>query len=314
MGDKKSSRSRAAKKVIASGATADQGGKKKRSSQAIQGTRSTLFMVDPEELILVGRDTKDRAPHPLWDPRVLDDPDPRRVATIKRHGVIEPVVVRKVDGAVEVVDGRGRVIDCRAANIDLELEGKEQKKVPVKLNHGTDEEMFETMVITNHFTRKPSPVESAHLLNRYLSFEGKTEVDAVEIFGVTSRTIQNWIALLKLDPKVQGAVGEGKLSSSAAAKFVDLPKKEQRAKLKALVKSTPDGKRVSVTKAARGTGKASATQRAPSKKVVRKLLAYDDTLESGGLEDQFVLGVRWALGDVKDTDVEGMTILLRKLK
>lgn len=295
---------------------------KKRTGprQAIPGARSTIFMVDPfDDLTIVGRDTKvdlaSKTKPPLWDPRALEKPDPKFVKNIKSKKIKKPIIVRKVGDDIQVVDGRRRVINAREANLELQVDGLPTIKVPVQLENGSDQDVFETMIVTNAFTRLPSPVESAHLLQRYLSYEGTTEETASDTFGVTPRTIKNWLVMLKLDPKVQEAVEASKLSSSAAAKLVSLPPKEQRIKLKVLVAAAPEGKRVSVTKVARETGNASAAQRAPSKKLVKKLLALDeDVLCGGGLEKPFLLGVRWAIGDVGDKQVTGMSKLLRKAK
>jgi len=277
------------------------------------GPRKSLFLGNPDDVTLVGKDTQDGPEHPLYDPRVLEKPDPLMVANIKRVGVKKAVLVRRVDEEIQIVDGRRRIINAREANIELHDEGKEEIRVPMMLEKGKDEDLFETMVLANCFTKQPSPIENARLLERYLAFEGKSDADAAEIFGVTTRTIANWKDMLKLDPQVQQAVHQQWLSATAATKLVSLEPQQQQAALKELEATKKAGKRVTVTQAAKQANRASDTQNAPPKRVVRKLLALDpDDLWNAGLEEEFLKGVRWVLGDLPSEKVKGMKKLLRK--
>jgi ParB family chromosome partitioning protein len=282
--------------------------------QAIPGPRKQIFMGDPEDVTIIGRDTKDGPEHPLYDPRAHDDPDEFMVANIRRAGVKKPILVCKVDDQIVVVDGRRRVINARRANVELDIDGEEQIRVPMFLEKGKEDDLFETMVLANCFTKQPSPIDNAKLLERFLQFSDKTEQDAAQIFGVTTRTIANWKELLKLDPAVQKAVDNHELSATAAAKLTKLEPDEQKEALKELKESKPNGKRATVASVAKTAGNATASHKAPPKRVIRKLLALDeDELYNAGLDDQFLKAMRWMLGDIPSEKVKGMKKLLRKV-
>ncbi len=75
--------------------------------------KSNVLFFDPDKLRLV-TDTS----HPLYDERVHRPWSEPMVLNIMALGVIEPIIITKdpESGVVMVVDGRGRVINCREAN------------------------------------------------------------------------------------------------------------------------------------------------------------------------------------------------------
>lgn len=280
------------------------------SKQAINAPRSNLFLVDPAVLTIVGLDTKDGPEHALYDPRIKFPLDERLVKNIAVHGVIQAVNVRKDGEAIQVVEGRQRVRCAREANKLLAKEGKEPIRVPVKIERGQDHIMFGIMVSANEHRRDDTPLAKAQKLQRYLAM-GRTEEEAMVMFGVTLQTIKSWLVLLDLDPKVQKAVEEDKLSAHAASGLAKLPRAEQREKLTTLLTSTASsGRRASRTQ----TDKQTTGESKVSKRQINRLLALlqkdEDALEI--LSDEFIIGVRWAIGDLPTNRVSGLTQLLRK--
>lgn len=278
--------------------------------QAIDAPRSNLFLMEPEDLIIIGLDTDDGEEHPLYDQRVKLPLDMNMARNIAIHGVIQAVNARKDGEDIQIVEGRQRVRAAREANKILAKEGKESIRVPVKLERGKDHTMFGIMVSANEHRQDDTPMAKAQKLARYLAM-GRTEEEATVMFGVTLQTIKNWTVLLDLDTKVQKAVEEGKLSAHSAAGLAALPRTEQREKLtELLTEVAKSGKRVSRTK----TKESMTGEVKVSKRQIHKLLTLlqkdDGALEI--LPEDFVVGVRWASGDLPTNRVSGLTQLLRK--
>lgn len=273
---------------------------------------SKIFMADPDELYLIGRDTKDTQEHPLYDERVHEQFDAAFVQSILRKGVLKPILVRKVGEEVQVVDGRRRVINAREANIQRHVEKLELLKVPCMLEKGKDSDLFETMVAANCFQKAPSPIENARMLKRFLAFEGKTEKDAAEVFGVDIKTIGNWQKMDQLDTSVVKAVERDEISATAATKLATLPKKQQKKKLNE-AKRQSNGKRVRVAMVAKQAGTKNLAFKAPSKKIVKKLAAHNEEYEVREISQDFIRGARWAIGDVPTEKVKGLKTLLKNL-
>lgn len=278
--------------------------------QAIDAPRSNLFLVEPEDLTIVGLDTDDGPEHPLYDQRVKLPLDMNMARNIAVHGVIQAINVRKDGDDVQVVEGRQRVRAAREANKILAKEGKETIRVPVKLERGQDHTMFGIMVSANEHRHDDSTIAKAHKLARYLAM-GRTEEEAAVMFGVTMQTIKNWTVLLDLDSKVQKAVEDGKISAHSAAGLAKLSRPEQREKLDELLTETAKtGKKASRTKTnASTTGEAKI-----SKRQIQKLLALiskdDEAVDI--LSEDFIIGVRWAIGNIPTNRISGLTQLLRK--
>jgi len=277
--------------------------------QAIDAPRSNIFWIDPDDVILVGKDIKCSHEHELYDPRVHDDPDPAMVKNIIRVGVKKPILVRKVGDDIQVVDGRRRVINCREANIELAIDKKEEKRVPCMLEKGKDDELFETMIAANCFSKTPSPEQNAKMLKRFLAFPDKTEKDAAEVFGVDIKTIGNWKKMENLAPEVIEAIEKKEISATAASQLVRLPPKKQKAKLAEAKKATPKGKRVKVATIAKKAGTKNLAFVAPSKKLVKKLA----DVRTRVISTDFIRGARWAVGELETDKIKGLDALLKRL-
>lgn len=116
---------------------------------ALNAQRSDAFALEPEKFTLI------TAPeHPLYDPRVHDEPDESLVRNVMTYGVIEPVIIRRNGEKVEVVAGRGRVKAALEANRRLTAEGKQPIRVPAILKRGQDADMFGVLISENECRRR----------------------------------------------------------------------------------------------------------------------------------------------------------------
>lgn len=273
-------------------------------------SRGSHFVFDPNDLTLI-EDPK----HVLYDSRVSMPLDETLVLNIMVHGVIEPVVIVRVDDTPVVIAGRQRVRAAREANRRLKLEGKQPIKVRCIHREGEERDRLGVMISENELRQDNGPLAKARLCARYLGMNGGDHADAATVFGVTSKTTHQWMQFLELDATVIRAVDNNKLSFAAAMELHGLASEAQKEKLHEMLggnaaprEFSTDGlpgeetfpaapaPRPTIRVAREAAGKTTH----PTKRAVKKVI--EDVASADGKPTEFVRGVlaalRWvALGD-----------------
>jgi ParB family chromosome partitioning protein len=279
------------------------------AKSALEGTRLNAFGMDPNDLTIIGLDTKDGPEHPLYDPRVLAPLEESMVLSIMTHGVLEPVKVRKDGKNVEVVFGRRRVMHAREANKRLKKQGDEPIHVACMLERSKD---VMGVAITENEIRKDDLLSAkAEKLVRYLA-TGKSEEDAAVAFGVTMQSIRNWLKISELDTSVVKAIDKGQIKASAAWNLAGLAREEQKQELEKLL-SEAGGGRITAkkTKAAAKKKDDGEESYAPGKRIINKVLKLNKA-SGGTLPSDFVRGVLWVFGETNPSLVKGLTGFIKE--
>ena len=296
------------------------------SKQAIEGTRVTAFMVDPDDVIVIGIDTDDGPDHPLWDERIKLPLDEGMVLNMLKVGVIQAIRVRKVrsTGAVEVVAGRRRVMHAREAKKRQKVNDEITIRVPAMLQRGDDNHIAGISESENALRVDDTPLMKARKVARLLDM-GQTEEDIGTYFGVGIQTVNNWLKLTELDKSVQKAVEKGEISATAASRLASLDPEGQKSALKELRAS---GKKPTIksttTKVNNSTDNKGSKTEAPSKRALKKLVQafrryedgfgeYDDW-EKLDLDHNIIQGIRFAIGDLSAASIKGLTQALRDVQ
>jgi ParB family chromosome partitioning protein len=128
--------------------------------------------------------------------------------SIKQHGILEPVLLRKNAGRYQIVSGERRV---RAANI-AGL-GEIEARVFDLLS---DKTMAEWAIIENIQREDLNPIEIADSYQQLLDYHGYTHEDLAMRLNKSRAAVTNSLRLLKLPEQVKIWIGEGKLSAGAA--------------------------------------------------------------------------------------------------
>jgi ParB family chromosome partitioning protein len=130
-------------------------------------------------------------------------------ASIREHGLIEPLVVRRVPGSdkLELVAGERR---WRA----LQRAGVREALVVIKDLSAKD--AFELALIENVQREDLNPIELAEALERLVKEHGYTQEDLAERLGRDRTTVTNSMRLLKLPVRVRSRVMSGELSEGHA--------------------------------------------------------------------------------------------------
>jgi ParB family chromosome partitioning protein len=129
------------------------------------------------------------------------------IASIKNSGIIQPIVVRKLDNGYEIIAGERRWRAAQAAGL---------KDVPIVIREATDMQTAEMSLIENIQREELNPLEEA---NAYVTLIETFKLSQEEISsraGKDRSTIANTIRLLKLPTKVKAALVEKKISAGHA--------------------------------------------------------------------------------------------------
>lgn len=123
--------------------------------------------------------------------------------SISQHGIIQPLIVRKVDGNMELIAGERR---WRASK-ELGL-----TEVPIVIREATDQEVLEMALIENIQRKDLDPIEEAQgYLRLAKDFGMKQEIIAKRV-GKSRATVANAMRLMELDHEVRDHVAQGRLS------------------------------------------------------------------------------------------------------
>ena len=129
-------------------------------------------------------------------------------ASIKIHGIIQPIVVNKEEnGQYLIIAGERR---WRAANICG------LKEIPVIVKNYTDKQVKEISIIENLQREDLNPIEAARAIKELMEEYGLTQETVAERIGKSRSNIANTLRLLSLYPDVIKLVETGKLTSGHA--------------------------------------------------------------------------------------------------
>jgi len=127
--------------------------------------------------------------------------------SIKEHGIIEPIIVKKSIKGYDLVAGERRTKASRLAGL---------KTIPAIVKEFTDEQMLELALIENIQREDLTPIEEANAYKNYIEKMEVTQEETAKRFGKSRSYITNLLGLLSLPKYVQNEVNAGKISMSHA--------------------------------------------------------------------------------------------------
>lgn len=159
-----------------------------------------------------------------WQPRSVFDSEAltELVESVKVHGVLQPLLVRKVGAKFELIAGERRLRASQAALL---------KKVPVIVIEATDEKALEIALIENLQREDLNPIEEAEgyaLLQKKFSL---TQEQVAEQVGKARASVANALRLLELPDGIRKYVAEGLLSVGHAKVLLSVDSEKEKEKL-----------------------------------------------------------------------------------
>ena len=144
------------------------------------------------------------------------------VDSIRQHGIIQPLIVRRIDGGHELIAGERR---WRAAQ-EVGLE-----EVPVIVRRATDLEVLELSLIENLQRTDLNPIEEAQGYSRLAQEFGMRQEDIAEKVGRSRAAVANALRLLDLHPQIQTWVAQDLVSVGHAKVLLGIKASEEQLRL-----------------------------------------------------------------------------------
>lgn len=141
------------------------------------------------------------------------------VESIREHGVIQPLIVRDVDGRYELIAGERRWRASTKLGLD---------EVPVILRDASDRDVLEMALIENIQREDLDPLEEAEAYSRLAKDFGLKQDEIAQRVGKNRATVSNAIRLLELDKDVQLLVSQRLLSSGHAKAILGIKTKAEQ--------------------------------------------------------------------------------------
>ena len=142
--------------------------------------------------------------------------------SIRQHGIIQPLVLRKIGDKYEIIAGERRYKASYIAGLT---------KVPAVIIDLNDNESAEVAIVENIQRKDLSPIEEAKSYKKLLDRGYLTQDQLASRMGKNQSTVSNKLRLLNLDEKVQDALLNNKISERHARSLLKLDNKEEQKKV-----------------------------------------------------------------------------------
>ena len=161
------------------------------------------------------------SPNPRQPRTTFEDAALRELAaSVAQYGVLNPLTVRVLsEGRYELIAGERRLRASRLAGL---------KSVPVVIRAAGDQRSLEIAMIENVQREDINAMEAAQAYRRLMDEFGLTQEAVAEKVGKARPTIANALRLLKLPPKVQEGLHEGRITEGHARALLAFSKPEQQ--------------------------------------------------------------------------------------
>ena len=181
-----------------------------RGLGALLSSDSTVDLgAEPSEV-----DLESIKPGPMQPRTHFDEASRESLAeSIRTHGIVQPLLVRRRDGGYELIAGERRWRAAKLAGIS---------HVPVIVKEVADDNLLEIALIENIQRENLNPIEEAQAYKKLIETVGLTQESLASRVGRDRSYITNYLRLLRLPDDVQQLVKEGRLSTGHARTLLAL--------------------------------------------------------------------------------------------
>ena len=142
--------------------------------------------------------------------------------SIKRHGLLQPILVRKTGDGYEIIAGERRWQACRSFGMET---------IPVRFWLADDTEAFEAALVENIQRSDLNPIEEAYGYKRLMERKGMTQSEVAQTVSKGRSTIANALRLLDLPEEAQQLLFEEKITAGHARAILSVPTLEGKKSL-----------------------------------------------------------------------------------
>jgi ParB family chromosome partitioning protein len=131
----------------------------------------------------------------------------RLAASIRDHGILQPILVTETLDGYQLVAGERRVRAAEIAGIE---------RVPAIVRQLAARDQLELALVENVQREDLDPIETAHAFRQLIDEFGFTQQQLAERVSKARSTVANTLRLLDLDTEVQAAIGDGRITEGHA--------------------------------------------------------------------------------------------------
>lgn len=190
--------------------TIDRGNNLENSNENTVDTNNSIFYIDINHI-------KPNAKQPR---KYFDDEKIEELAeSIKRYGVIQPIVLRKSQNYYEIVAGERRWRAARIAGL---------KEVPCIMRDFTDEENMLVAIIENMQREDLNPIEEANGIETLIKTYGFTQEEVSKNISKSRPYITNLLRLLRLPDKIRDMLEDGMITQGHARALINIDNEKRQ--------------------------------------------------------------------------------------
>ncbi len=157
-------------------------------------------------------------PREVFDEKALQE----LAASIKEHGVIQPIIVRKINDKYEIIAGERRYKASIMAGLN---------KIPAIIRNLDDKESSKVALLENLQRKDLSAIEEARTYQKILDLDNMTQEELGKTMGKSQAAVANKLRLLALPDEVQEALLNNKISERHARSLLNVSDKEKQIEL-----------------------------------------------------------------------------------
>lgn len=139
--------------------------------------------------------------------------------SVRRYGVLQPIVVTKLDDGYELVAGERRFQASRLA---------QKKTIPAVIRDASEMEKLELALIENIQRTDLNSMEKSEGYRELIDSFGLKQEEAAKRMGVSRSAFANTLRLLTLPEEIQMALREEKISEGHAKTILGLKNKDEQ--------------------------------------------------------------------------------------
>lgn len=169
--------------------------------------------------------------NPYQPRRILDEEKlDELAASLREHGLIQPVVVRPSSEGYQLVAGERRWRAAYRAGFTT---------IPALIRPCSDREMLEIALIENMQREDLNAIEAAEAYQMALSEFQMTQEELARRIGKSRAAIANTLRLLNLEEEIRQAIGEGRISEGHGRALLGI--QDSRARLRLMKRIEREG-------------------------------------------------------------------------
>ncbi|NLU51268.1 MAG: ParB/RepB/Spo0J family partition protein [Clostridiaceae bacterium] len=142
--------------------------------------------------------------------------------SIKEHGVVQPIIVKKEGSRYVIVAGERRWRAAKIAGL---------KTIPVVVKDLSSREVMEIALIENLQREDLNPIEEAEAYQKLMEEYKLTQEEVAKVVGKSRAAIANSVRLLSLTKEIKEMLSDGRLTSGHARTLVTIDDAEKQNEL-----------------------------------------------------------------------------------